>query len=133
MAKDFKELRELAKKISKKAYSPYSQAKVGSAIKTKSGKIYSGCNIENSSFSATLCAERVAIFKAISEGEKSLAQVYVYTKDGWPPCGMCLQVMSEFADKNTVVIIGDEKGNEKVLKFSELMPNAFTPDHLKKK
>ncbi len=133
MAKNFKELRELAKKISKKAYSPYSQAKVGSAIKTKSGKIFSGCNVENSSFSATLCAERVAIFKAVSEGEKSLSQVYVYTKDGWPPCGMCLQVMSEFADKNTEVIIGDEKGNEKVLKFSELMPNAFTPDHLKKK
>jgi cytidine deaminase len=133
LAKNFKELRELAKKISKKAYSPYSQAKVGSAIKTKSGKIFSGCNVENSSFSATLCAERVAIFKAVSEGEKSLSQVYVYTKDGWPPCGMCLQVMSEFADKNTEVIIGDEKGNEKVLKFSELMPNAFTPDHLKKK
>lgn len=132
MQTDLKKLRELAIGASKLAHSPYSNAKVGSAIETTSGKVFSGCNIENSSFSATLCAERVAIFKAVSEGEKSLKSVYVYTKDGWPPCGMCLQVISEFATNETQVIIGNDKGEEKVLKFKELMPNAFTPDHLKK-
>jgi cytidine deaminase len=97
-----------------------------------SGNVYDGCNIENSSFGGTVCAERVAIWKAISEGEKSIDKVYVYTKDGWPPCGLCLQVMSEFAGKNLEIIIGNEKGEEKMHKFKELLPNAFTPENLKK-
>ena len=126
------DLRKIAKDASKKAHSPYSKAKVGSAIKMTSGHIYDGCNIENSSFGGTVCAERVAIWKAISEGEKSIEKVYVYTKDGWPPCGLCLQVMSEFASKNLEIIIGNESGEEKTLKFKELLPNAFTPENLKK-
>ncbi len=92
--------------------------------------MYSGCNIENSSFGGTVCAERVAIFKAISEQKTKIKQVYVYTKDGWPPCGMCRQVMSEFADPNLEIIMGDESGKETVMKFSDLMPLSFTPDHL---
>lgn len=126
------DLRKIAKDASKKAHSPYSKAKVGSAIQMTSGNVYDGCNIENSSFGGTVCAERVAIWKAISEGEKSIDKVYVYTKDGWPPCGLCLQVMSEFAGKNLEIIIGNEKGEEKTLKFKELLPNAFTPENLKK-
>ena len=124
-------LRKIAMEASQKAYSPYSNALVGSAILTSEGKVFSGCNIENSSFGGTVCAERVAIFKAISESKCSIKQVYVYTKDGWPPCGMCRQVMSEFASPDLEVIIGDASGKEKVMKFSDLMPLSFTPDHLK--
>jgi cytidine deaminase len=96
-----------------------------------SGKIFYGCNVENSSFGGTVCAERVAIWKAISEGEKLLKTVYVYTKDGWPPCGMCLQVMAEFAAPDLKIIIGNANGEEKVFSFKELLPQAFTPENLK--
>jgi cytidine deaminase len=122
------DLRKSAILASKKAYSPYSKALVGSALLTDSGKIYSGCNIENSSFGGTVCAERMAIFKAISDEMTSIKKIYVYTKEGWSPCGMCRQVMSEFAHPDLEVIIGDEKGNETVMKFTELMPLSFTPD-----
>lgn len=124
------DLREKAKEASAKAYSPYSHACVGAAILTSEGKVYTGCNIENSSFGGTVCAERVAIFKAISEKQVKLKKVYVYTKEGWPPCGLCRQVMSEFADSDLEVIIGDEKGKETTIKFKDLMPLSFTPDHL---
>lgn len=126
------ELRTKAKEASTKAYSPYSKACVGSAILTSNGKIYSGCNIENSSYGGTVCAERVAIFKAISEEKVSLKKVYVYTKEGWPPCGLCRQVISEFAAADLEIIIGKESGEETVIKFSDLMPLSFTPDHLLK-
>lgn len=126
-----KTLRQKAKDISNNAYSPYSKAKVGSAILMSDGTIYTGCNIENASFGGTLCAERVAIFKAVSEKKMQIDKIYVYTKEGWPPCGMCRQVMSEFAGPELEVIIGDETGNEKSIKFTDLMPLSFTPDHLK--
>lgn len=124
------DLRALALDASTRAHSPYSNAKVGSAIETTDGKIYQGCNIENASFGGTVCAERVAMWKAVSEGHKKIKRIYVYTKDGWPPCGMCLQVMTEFADGNLEVTMGDEKGKEIVKKLSELLPNAFTPVHM---
>jgi cytidine deaminase len=127
-----KELRELAKNASEKAYSPYSHACVGSAILTSNNKTYTGCNIENSSYGGTVCAERVAIFKAISEEKVTLKKVYVYTKPGWPPCGLCRQVISEFAAPELEIIIGDELGKETIMKFSDLMPLSFTPDHLLK-
>ena len=126
------ELRIKAKEASTKAYSPYSKACVGSAILTSNGKIYSGCNIENSSYGGTVCAERVAIFKAISEEKVSLKKVYVYTIEGWPPCGLCRQVISEFAASDLEIIIGKESGEETIIKFSDLMPLSFTPDHLLK-
>ena len=121
-------LRELAIKASQNSHSPYSKAKVGSAILTSSGSYFFGCNVENSSFGGTVCAERVAIWKAISEGEQRIKKVYIYTKQGWPPCGFCRQVMSEFADEDLEVIIGDEKGQETTMKFKDLMPLAYTPD-----
>ncbi len=128
-----KVLREKAQTQSEKAYSPYSKAKIGSAVETVDGKIFTGANIENSSYGGTVCAERVAIWKAISEnGYTKIKRVYVYSKDGWPPCGMCRQVMSEFASPDLEVIIGDKNGLEKVLKFSEIMPMSFTPDYLNK-
>lgn len=126
------ELREKAKEASTHAYSPYSKACVGSAILTADDTIYSGCNVENSSYGGTVCAERVAIFKAVSEKTIQLKKVYVYSKDGWPPCGMCRQVISEFATPELEIIIGNEKGHETVMKFSDLMPLSFTPDKLLK-
>lgn len=123
-------LRQLAQDASKNAYSPYSKALVGSALVTSDGSVYTGCNIENASYGGTICAERVAIFKAISDKKMKLKQIYVYTKEGWPPCGLCRQVMSEFADVDLEVIIGDEAGKETKMKFKDLMPLSFTPDHL---
>jgi len=124
------DLRALAKDASTRAHSPYSKAKVGSALETSDGKIYSGCNIENASFGGTVCAERVAIWKAVSEGHKKIKRIYVYTEPGWPPCGMCLQVMTEFADGNLEVTIGDKNGTETTKKLKELLTCAFTPDHM---
>lgn len=112
------------------SHSPYSHAKVGSAIVTEDGTLYRGCNIENSSFGGTVCAERVAIWKAVSEGHKRIKKVYVYTEPGWPPCGLCRQVMAEFAAPDLEVVIGDKNGDVKSYKFTELMPLAFTPEHL---
>jgi len=105
-----KKLRTLAIDASQKAYSPYSQAKVGCALITGDGSIYTGCNVENASYGGTVCAERVAILKAVSEQKMKISKIYVYTKEGWPPCGLCRQTMSEFADHNLEVIMGDENG-----------------------
>jgi cytidine deaminase len=124
------DLRTFAKDASTRAYSPYSKAKVGSALETSDGKIYSGCNVENASFGGTVCAERVAIWKAVSEGHKKIKRIYVYTEPGWPPCGMCLQVMTEFANKDLEITIGDKNGKETTKKLQELLTCAFTPDHM---
>lgn len=123
-------LRQKAQEASEAAYSPYSHAKVGSAIEMSDGSIYTGCNIENASYGGTICAERVAILKAVSDKKMQIKKVYVYTKEGWPPCGMCRQVMSEFAAPDMEVIIGDVAGKETQMKFSDLMPLSFTPSHL---
>ncbi len=122
------QLRQMAIQASHKAYSPYSKALVGSALITTDGQLYSGCNVENSSFGATVCAERVAIFKAVSEKEMRVAKIYVYTSAGWPPCGICRQVLSEFADPELEVIIGDKSGTIKTMSFKDLMPLAFEPN-----
>jgi cytidine deaminase len=124
------DLRNKALEASKRAHSPYSKAKVGSAVETSDGAIYQGCNIENASFGGTVCAERVAIWKAVSEGHMKMKRIYVYTQDGWPPCGMCLQVMTEFADGNLEITFGDHKGKETTKKLKELLTHAFTPDHM---
>ena len=113
------------------AYSPYSKVHVGSAVLMSDGHIYSGCNVENASYGGTVCAERVAIFKAVSENKRSIQKVYVYTTEGWPPCGLCRQVISEFASADTEIIMGNAAGGETIMKFSDLMPLSFTPDHLK--
>ena len=125
-------LRQKAQEASQNAYSPYSKAKVGSAIVMTDGSIYTGCNIENASYGGTICAERVAILKAVSDKKMKIEKVYVYTKEGWPPCGMCRQVMSEFASPTMEVIMGDEAGKETTMKFAELLPLSFSPEYLVK-
>ena len=126
-----KKLRDAALDTSTKAYAPYSHFHIGSAVLMESGKIFSGCNVENASYGATICAERVAILKAISEGETKIKKIYVYSKDGWPPCGLCRQVICEFAADDLEVILGDKDGNEKNIPFKDLFPAGFTPDKLK--
>lgn len=112
------------------SYSPYSNCRVGAALLTKDGKIYNGCNIENASFSPTICAERVAFAKAISEGEKNFTAIAIAgEKDGklttFTPCGVCRQVMAEFcdADFKVLVVTGKDSFNEYTL--SQLLPNSF--------
>jgi cytidine deaminase len=123
-------LRTHAQAAAKNAYSPYSKAHVGCALLTSDGSLYTGCTIENASYGGTICAERVAILKAVSDKKMKITKLYVFTKVGWPPCGMCRQVMSEFADDDMEVIIGNEAGHETKMKFKDLMPLSFTPDHL---
>ncbi|MEK6580085.1 MAG: cytidine deaminase, partial [Bdellovibrionota bacterium] len=101
-----RELLDTAKAVRKNAYSPYSKVKVGAALRTRDGKIFSGCNVENSSYGATVCAERVAIQKAVSElGGKIEIQELVVVTDAtppWTPCGICRQVIAEFGSNSTI-------------------------------
>lgn len=115
-------LKSEAKKASSRAYCPYSKIHVGAAVLTESGKIFTGCNVENLSFGGTICAERVAILKAVSEGHTKFKALYLYTAEQWSPCGMCLQVMSEFLDGSVPVILGSEKANDSILTMGELLP-----------
>ncbi len=119
-----------AVEIRKRAYVPYSNYPVGAAVRTKSGKVFTGVNIENAAYPQTMCAERVAIFKAVSEGESEFDVIAVVTNNGGSPCGGCRQVMAEFG-LDTVVLIADGDGNlHKELTVADLLPEAFTPKHL---
>lgn len=123
---------DLANAARARAYVPYSHYPVGSALRTKTGKIYTGANIENAAYPQTMCAERVAIFKAVSEGEKEFEVIAVVTNNGGSPCGGCRQVMAEFG-LDTIVLMAD--GDGKVVKettVGELLPEAFTPEKLVK-
>ena len=119
-----------AVEIRKRAYVPYSNYPVGAAVRTKSGKVFTGVNIENAAYPQTMCAERVAIFKAVSECESEFDVITVVTNNGGSPCGGCRQVMAEFG-LDTVVLIADGDGNlHKELTVADLLPEAFTPKHL---
>ena len=112
------------------AYAPYSNYKVGAAVLTASGRIYDGVNVESAAYPTSICAERVAIFKAVSEGERQFVAIAVATKNGGAPCGACRQVISEFG-LETLVIIADGEGNVvKEVSIGDLLPGAFLPEHL---
>lgn len=122
---------DLANTARQRAYVPYSNYPVGAALRTKTGRIFTGVNVENAAYPQTMCAERVAIFKAVSEGEKEFEVISVVTHNGGSPCGGCRQVLAEFG-LDTIVLMADENG--KLLKettVKELLPEAFTPDDLK--
>jgi cytidine deaminase len=128
--KKLDELIDLAKQVRGRAYIPYSHYAVGAALLTSTGKVYTGVNIENSAYPVTICAERVAIFKAISEGEKNFEAIVVATENGGTPCGSCRQVMSEFALQMRVVMV-DESGHVHLdTTVDRLLPHAFTPEDL---
>ncbi|GAA0747306.1 cytidine deaminase [Clostridium oceanicum] len=115
-----------------KAYVPYSHFKVGAALITEDDSIYTGCNIENCSYGATNCAERTAIFKAVSEGYRKIKAIAIVgdEKNYTAPCGICRQVISEFADKDIDIIIVKDKDNYKIKKMNEILPDSFTKDNL---
>lgn len=124
---------QLAVKAYKNAYAPYSKFHVGSAVKIKSKDIfYDGHNIENSSYGATVCAERVTIWKSISENERDFEFLVLVTRSetGDLPCAMCLQVMSEFFKKETPIYIANEKEVLREYKFSDLLPHQFDKSSL---
>lgn len=124
---NFKKLYEAATLAAKGAYTPYSNFQVGAALESKSGEIYSGGNIENASYSLTCCAERVAIFKAVSSGVTDFKTFVITsdTKEPISPCGACRQVMSEFFDESVDIILTNNKGNKKVINIHELLPYSF--------
>jgi cytidine deaminase len=113
------------------AYTPYSNYKVGAALLSASGKIYDGVNVENAAYPTTICAERVAVFKAVSEGERDFAAIAVVTKNGGMPCGSCRQVLAEFNHKIPVIIADEEGHIVKETTLAELLPDAFLPSDLK--
>lgn len=119
------ELVQLAKEAMKMAYVPYSKFSVGAALLTSEGKVFTGCNVENASYGATNCAERTAIFKAVSEGYQNFVKIAVVCSDPvWAyPCGICRQVLTEFMKEGEVIL--ENQGELKVLKFSEVMPYQF--------
>lgn len=132
-------LLEEAKKARLKAYTPYSQFKVGAALLTKSGKVYLGCNIENASYTPTNCAERTAFFKAVSEGEREFEKIAIVgakeeedVDKMCVPCGVCRQVMMEFCDsKEFQIILADGENTCRVMTLEELLPFGFSSTNLK--
>ena len=111
------------------AYAPYSAYPVGAALLTRSGRVYLGANVENAVYSLTVCAERVAVFKAVSEGEKDFEALAVTTVNGGSPCGACRQVLREFAP-NMPVFIADTEGNYRPTSVAQLLPDSFGPEFL---
>ncbi len=132
-----KELLLTAIKEMEKSYSPYSNCKVGAALLCKNGKVFTGANIENSAFSPTICAERVAIFKAVNEGEKDFLKIAVVGgKNGiidgiFAPCGVCRQVMREFCDDDFTIIMGESDEEYKTVTLKDLLPLSFSPEDVR--
>ena len=134
--KQYKELLKTAKSARDMSYCPYSGFAVGAALLTKSGKVYVGANIENASYSATICAERVAISKAISEGEMDFAAIAIVgarrennADEPCTPCGVCRQFISEFADSDFKIVLSDKEGYS-AYSLDEILPLRFTKDKL---
>ncbi len=122
----------LANEARRQAYAPYSNYHVGAALRTKSGRIFTGVNVENAAYPDSICAERVAVFKAVSEGERDFDVIAVVTDNGGTPCGSCRQVLAEFG-LETVVLIADRNGNlVQETSVGDLLPGAFQPHHLGK-
>jgi len=122
----------LAAEAMKKAYAPYSGYFVGAALLTKAGKVYTGCNIENSAYGPTNCAERTAFFKAVSEGERDFAAIAVVGGKGgeitgiFPPCGVCRQVMQEFCGPDFLIHMGGKNGEIQTVSLENLLPYGFS-------
>ncbi len=121
----------------KHAYTPYSHFKVGAALLTKNNKVYKGCNVENAAYGPTNCAERTAVFKAISEGEREFAAIAIVggknglVRELCPPCGVCRQVLREFVDpKNFIVVLASSEEDYSVFLLEDLLPLSFGPENL---
>lgn len=127
----FEMLLQKAREAAEKSYSPYSKFPVGAALLSKDGRVFTGCNVENASYGGTICAERTALVKAVSDGYRefeAMAVVCKNLKDAWP-CGICRQFIAEFGAQ--IKIIGEDSGGElKVMPISELLPKMFGPGAL---
>ena len=115
---------------SRHAYMPYSNYRVGAALLTADGEVYGGCNIESVSFTPTVCAERTAVFKAVSEGHREFSAIAVVTRDAGSPCGVCRQMMYEFAPDLRVILADLDGKAHLVTTLRELLPHGFGPMHL---
>ncbi|MBQ8428827.1 MAG: cytidine deaminase [Clostridia bacterium] len=130
-----KELMSLAVEARKASYSPYSSFRVGAALLGKSGKVYLGCNIENAAYTPTICAERTAVFKAVSEGEKEFVAIAIVggrgetIADFCAPCGVCRQVLAEFCDADFRLVLGNPD-QIKTYSFAEILPLSFGKNDL---
>ena len=122
----------LARQAREKAYAPYSGYQVGAALLTTSGKIFTGCNVESAAYPTSMCAERVAVFKAVSEGEREFVAIAVVTSNGATPCGACRQVLAEFGGETRVVVADYEGHIKQEAELTELLPGAFGPEDLGK-
>jgi cytidine deaminase len=128
---EIKALIEQANAVRANAYAPYSHYPVGAALHTRSGRVYTGVNIENAAYTTGVCAERVAVFKAVGDGERDFDVLALVTDNGGSPCGACRQVLAEFG-LDTLVLIADGSGRLiKSLTVAELLPGAFQPSDLK--
>ena len=112
-----------------RAYAPYSNYKVGAALLGKSGRIYTGCNVENAVYPLVTCAERAVVVKAVSEGEREFVAIAVATENGGAPCGSCRQVLREFGE-DIVVLIADAEGNTRETGVADLLPDSFSREDL---
>jgi len=119
------ELIARAAKARKRAYAPYSHFAVGAALMTASGLVYTGCNVENASYGLTICAERVAVFKAVSDGETGLLALAVVTETMATPCGACRQVLAEFGTEDMLIIVANTLGESETYRLGDLLPASF--------
>ncbi len=126
------ELVALAQQARDEAYAPYSKFPVGAALLGRSGRVYRGCNVENAAYPLATCAERTAVTKAVSEGEREFEAIAVVTATGATPCGACRQILREFSGRegNLRVIVADTSGNVRTFTITELLPAGFTPEQL---
>lgn len=125
------ELLAAAKQAQTSAYAPYSNYPVGAALLTSSGAIYLGSNVENAAYPDSICAERVAVFKAVSEGQRDFEAIAVVTRDGGTPCGSCRQVLAEFSPGALVIIANQDGEVVRESTVADLLPGAFGPGNLK--
>lgn len=134
---NYEELIKTATEMTKRSYVPYSHFHVGAALLDSNGKVWTGCNIENAAFGPSNCAERTAVFKAVSEGAHSFEAIAivggpedengkVQIQDFCPPCGVCRQVLSEFCDREFKIILANGNGEQKVFTLAELLPESFS-------
>ncbi len=132
-----KELYASAKEAMNYSYSPYSDCKVGAALLCKNGKVFTGTNIENAAFGPTVCAERVAVFKAVSEGEREFSKIAVVGGKGgiingiFAPCGVCRQVLREFCQDDFEILLGEREDSFKKVTLKDLLPLSFSPENVK--
>lgn len=131
---DYKKLAKIAINARENAYVPYSKFKVGAAVVTEDDSIYTGCNIENASYGATNCAERTAIFKAVSEGHRKIKAIAIVgdMSTNTYPCGICRQVIVEFATSDIQIILVKDENNYLIKTMEEILPGAFTKENLLK-